>query len=108
MPKRKQQQPPSESEEEQAQESPSTSDSGEFPSGSEDSSDESSDDQDGEAFEQVDVEFGFYSPQEKDFQGLRTLLQNFLDGQQWACSEFADAITQQVCSLPRSNPGAYL
>lgn len=102
MPKRKQAAPPSESEEEgrQGSEEPSGSSSDassdEFPSGAEESSGESSDDEAGEAFEQVDVDFGFYCPGEKDFQGLRTLLQNFLDGQQWSCSELADAIIQQA------------
>jgi hypothetical protein len=109
MPKRKQRQevPSSDSEEEEQQQEPgdsssSSDDEGDdsFPSGEEDSSEESSDDEAGEAFEQVDVDFGFYCPQEKDFQGLRTLLQNFLDGEQWASSGFADAIIQQVgCAL---------
>lgn len=106
MPKRKKPQevPASDSEEEEEQEAPGDSSSSSddegsdsFPSGAEDSSGESSDDERGEAFDQVDVDFGFYCPQEKDFQGLRTLLQNYLDGEQWACSEFADAIIQQVC-----------
>ena len=76
----------------------SSSSSDGFPSGDDDSSgEESSDDEEGEAFEQVDVDFGFYCPQEKDFQGLRMLLQGYLDGQQWACSDLVDAIIQQVC-----------
>ncbi|PRW58681.1 p21-carboxy-terminal region-binding [Chlorella sorokiniana] len=106
MPKRKQQAPPSsESEEPEASgEEPATSDSSsddgdEFPSGADDSSSESSDDEAGEAFEQIDVDFGFFCPQEKDFHGLRTLLQGYLDGQQWACSELADAIIQQGDSV---------
>ena len=103
MPKRKQQAPSSsESEEPEASGSePAASDSSsddgdEFPSGADDSSSESSDDEAGEAFEQIDVDFGFFCPQEKDFQGLRTLLQSYLDGQQWACSELADAIIRQA------------
>lgn len=109
MPKRKQQQqepPPSDSEEEAgagsepeqsgSSGSESESDSEDFPSGAESSDEESSDDEAGEAFEQIDVDFGFYCPQEKDFHGLRTLLQNYLDGQQWSCSELADAIIQQA------------
>lgn len=103
MPKRKQQAPPSsESEEPEASGSEpaasdsSSDDSDEFPSGAEDSGSESSDDEAGEAFEQIDVDFGFFCPQEKDFQGLRTLLQNYLDGQQWACSDLADAIIRQA------------
>ncbi len=103
MPKRKQQAPPSsESEEpeasgsEPAASNSSSDDGDEFPSGADDSSSESSDDEAGEAFEQIDVDFGFFCPQEKDFQGLRTLLQGYLDGQQWACSELADAIIRQA------------
>ncbi|KAL4419026.1 hypothetical protein ABPG77_010013 [Micractinium sp. CCAP 211/92] len=114
MPKRKQQaaEPPSSSEEEQLQSgsgpedaagsgssgsegSDSDSDSDAFPSGAESSGSESSDDEAGEAFDQVDVDFGFYCPQEKDFHGLRTLLAGYLDGQQWAASDLADAIIQQ-------------
>ncbi|EFN59420.1 hypothetical protein CHLNCDRAFT_49975 [Chlorella variabilis] len=95
MPKRKQEEPlPSSSAEaeEQGSDPTSSDDSSDgFPSGAEGSSGESSDDEAGEAFEQVDVDFGFYCPQEKDFQGLRTLLQNFLDGQQWACSELGSS-----------------
>lgn len=102
-PKRKQRAPPpqepseSEQESEQPSSDPSSSDSegSDFPSGAS-SSEESSDDEAGEAFEQVDVDFGFYCPQEKDFHGLRTLLQNYLDGQEWACSELADAIIRQA------------
>ena len=83
--------------------------SDDYPLGDEGSSGESSDDEAGEAFEQIDVDFEFYCPQEKDFHGLRTLLQNYLDGKEWACSELADAIIQQaseatrqcsICGLP--------
>lgn len=111
MPKRKQQAPPSSESEEPEGSGPepsasdsSSDDSDDFPSGAEDSSGESSDDEAGEAFEQIDVDFGFFCPQEKDFQGLRTLLQNYLDGQQWACSELADAIIRQA----RWGPAAML
>ncbi|KAL4430950.1 hypothetical protein ABPG75_006206 [Micractinium tetrahymenae] len=114
MPKRKQQpeeRSPSSEEEEQPSGSEPEGDSGSgssgsegldsgsdsdgFPSGAESSGSESSDDEAGEAFDQVDVDFGFYCPQEKDFHGLRTLLAGYLDGQQWAASDLADAIIQQ-------------
>ena len=119
MPKRKQQQAgaPADSGEEQeaagaepaASDSSSGDSSDDYPSGDEGSSGESSDDEAGEAFEQVDVDFEFYCPQEKDFLGLRTLLANYLDGKEWACSDLADAIIQQaseagaqqiICGLP--------
>lgn len=56
----------------------------------------SSDDEDGEAFEHVDVDFEFYDPVEKDFHGLKVLLTGLLDGVEWNCSELVDAIIKQV------------
>jgi hypothetical protein len=100
MPKRKQQaeeDSPSVDEEQQykTDSSSSTSDSdAPLPD-----SEESSDDEAGEAFQQVDVDFGFYCPQEKDFLGMRTLMQNYLDGQEWACSDMVEAIIAQVRSF---------
>lgn len=100
MPKRKQQaeeDSPSVDEEQQykSDSSSSTSDSdAPLPD-----SEESSDDEAGEAFQQVDVDFGFYCPQEKDFLGMRTLMQNYLDGQEWACSDMVEAIIAQVRSF---------
>lgn len=81
----------------------SVSDSEGFPSGGSDSDSESSDDEAGEAFDQVDVDFGFYCPQEKDFHGLRTLLAGYLDGQQWTASDLANAIIAQVLREPQGN-----
>lgn len=57
---------------------------------------------------QVDVDFGFYCPQEKDFHGLRTLLAGYLDGQQWAASDLADAIIQQARTQQRLRTCALL
>ncbi len=97
MPKRKQPKEEEEAVQRSEEEDSSSSDasSDDFPSGAEESS-ESSDDEAGQAFEQVDVDFGFYCPRETDYQGLQTLLQNFLDGKQWACSQLVEIILQQA------------
>lgn len=60
---------------------------------------ESADDEDGEAFKEVNVQFEFFDPQEKDFLGLKALLNTYLDGQQYDCSGLVDAIIKQV-SVP--------
>lgn len=57
-----------------------------------DSEDPSSDDDDGEAFDLIDVDFGFFNPTENDFHGIKTLMQNYLDGEQWTCSDLVDAV----------------
>lgn len=44
----------------------------------------------------VDVTLEFFDPKEEDFQGLKSLLQNFLDGQGFASSELVDTIIKQV------------
>lgn len=102
MPKRQkrpqEEEAPSSEEEENAPTSSDSSSEDDFPSGGEDS-EPSSDDEAGEAFESVDVDFGFYCPQEGDAGGLRTLLAGYLDGQQWAASELADAIIRQARSM---------
>lgn len=60
---------------------------------------ESDDDEDGEAFDEVQVEFQFFDPAEKDFHGLKALLANFLDGEQYDSSGLVDTIIKQVGSL---------
>jgi protein BCP1 len=104
MPKRKAPPPPaaaaSSDEEERdsdasASDATSDSDSGsDFPSEEGAASDaaESEDDEDGAAFASIDVDFEFFNPGEKDFHGLRALLQNFLDGRQYGCSALVDAV----------------
>lgn len=65
-----------------------------FPSASA-SGDESDDDADGEAYKEINVEFEFFDPKEKDFHGLKTLLHSYLDGQQYDCSGLVEAIIKQ-------------
>lgn len=59
----------------------------------EDSSDEEDEDP---ADNSVDVTLEFFDPKEEDFQGLKSLLQNFLDGEGFAASELVDTIIKQV------------
>lgn len=111
MPKRKAQQAAESSEEEfsdseeQLQGSDSgdsasddSDDSSDFPSGDESGSEseESEDDEEGAAFDSINVDFEFFDPQEKDFHGLKALLHTYLDGEQFNCSELVDAIINQV------------
>lgn len=49
---------------------------------------------------EVDVDFEFFDPQEVDFHGLKALLQTYLDGSTFNCSELVDTVIKQVsCSL---------
>ncbi len=61
-------------------------------SGSEDSSSGS----ESEGNEEVDVNFEFFDPQEVDFHGLKALLQTYLDGSPYNCSELVDTVIKQV------------
>lgn len=72
--------------------SPEDSSSDGYPSGDDSDEPSSDDDEDGEAFDKIDVDFEFFNAVEGDFHGLKTLLNNFLDGQQYACSELVDAV----------------
>lgn len=66
----------------------------EYPSASEGSSPPTSDDdEDGAAFDSVDVAFECAAPDADDFLALKTLLTNFLDGQQYECAGLVDAVT---------------
>ncbi|PNH01342.1 Protein BCCIP [Tetrabaena socialis] len=66
---------------------------------------ESADDEEGEAYKQllvlpprppqIDVDFEFFDPAERDFLGLKALLNTYLDGQQYDCSGLVNAIIQQ-------------
>jgi hypothetical protein len=69
-----------------------------------DSEDGSEDDDDGEAFEEVKVDFQFFDPAEKDFHGLRALLHNFLDGEQYDASGLVDTIIKQVMVVAAQPP----
>ena len=53
----------------------------------------------------VDVTLEFYDPKEADFHGLKALLQSFLDGQTYACSELVDTIINQVITRFASRIG---
>ncbi|GIM06579.1 hypothetical protein Vretimale_10805 [Volvox reticuliferus] len=57
---------------------------------------ESEDDEEGEAYKEVNVQFEFFDPQERDFLGLKALLNTYLDGQQYDCSGLVDAIIRQT------------
>ncbi|DBA84963.1 TPA: hypothetical protein ACH3X2_005704 [Trebouxia sp. C0005] len=59
--------------------------------GSEDSTSGS----DSEGNEEVDVNFEFFDPQEVDFHGLKALLQTYLDGSPYNCSELVDTVIKQ-------------
>lgn len=65
----------------------------------EDEEDDDSGGADGEAFDEVNVNFQFFDPQEKDFHGLKALLHTYLDGQQYDSSGLVDTIIKQVRRL---------
>ncbi len=68
--------------------------SGSYPS--ESAADSDAEEADGET---VTVDFEFFDPQEIDFHGLKALLQTYLDGEAYSCSELVGAIIQQVSRL---------
>ena len=80
-----------------------TSDSEEDPPIGSESEEESEDDEDGEAFDSIDVDFEFYDARERDFHGLKTLLNGLLDGEEWSCSELVDAVLAQVQRCMRAH-----
>ena len=68
-------------------------------SGSEGSElDDSSSDSGSDGKGEVDVDFEFFDPQEIDFHGLKALLQTYLDGSTYSCSELVDTVITQVYS----------
>lgn len=73
----------------------SGSDSDSLPDASEDGP-SSEDDEDGEAYKEITVDFEFMGPKEKDFLGLRALLQTYLDGTPYNVSQLVDLIIKQV------------
>ncbi|DBB08274.1 TPA: hypothetical protein ACH3X3_008448 [Trebouxia sp. C0006] len=77
--------------EDQTSHTNSDSSDGSGTSGSEDSS--SGSESDGN--EEVDVNFEFFDPQEVDFHGLKALLQTYLDGSPYNCSELVDTVIKQ-------------
>lgn len=54
--------------------------------------DDGSSSEEGEEFDCIDVGFDFFDPSENDFHGIRTLMANFLDGEEYECSSFVDGI----------------
>ena len=56
--------------------------------------------------QEVDVDFEFFDPQEIDFHGLRALLQTYLDGTAYNCSELVETVIKQVCRH-NSHPGSF-
>ena len=47
--------------------------------------------------QELQVEFEFFSPEEKDFLGLKSLLVPYLNGQEFDSSALIDAIIAEVC-----------
>ncbi|KAF5827059.1 p21-C-terminal region-binding protein-domain-containing protein [Dunaliella salina] len=99
MPPKKQQK----REEEESEEEPSSSGSEQSSSGSEDGSEDDSEFPDvsdaeedssdaDEDIEEIQVEFEFFTPEEKDFLGLKNLLAPYLNGQEFDSSALIDAI----------------
>lgn len=74
------------------QTSETSSGSGSEGSGQTDSSSDSGSD----GNDEVDVNFEFFDPQEIDFHGLKALLQTYLDGSSYSCSELVDTVIKQV------------
>lgn len=76
------------------------SESNESTSGSDDEI--GSDEEDGEVEDEdpednsVDVTLEFFDPKEADFHGLKALLQSYLDGEAYSCSDLVDVIIKQV------------
>lgn len=54
------------------------------------------DEDDAEALREINVEFEFFGPEEKDFLGLKALLSNYLNGEQFDSSGMIDAIIAEV------------
>lgn len=54
------------------------------------------DEDDEEEVKEITVEFEFFGPEEKDFLGLKALLSNYLNGQQFDSSGLIDAIIAEV------------
>eukprot|EP00775_Hariotina_reticulata_P001502 gene1502-1840_t len=58
-------------------------------------SDDGEDSPDDEDFDKINVNFEFFDPKESDFHGLKALLHNYLDGQQYDSSPLIDTIIAQ-------------
>jgi protein BCP1 len=82
--------------EEDLEDQTSHSNSDSFNSSGTSGSDDSSSDSESEGNEEVDVDFEFFDPQEVDFHGLKALLQTFLDGSPYNCSELVNTVIKQV------------
>lgn len=68
--------------------------------------DNSSSDSDSDHEQEVNVDFEFFDPQEIDFHGLRALLQTYLDGTAYDCSELVETVIKQVCDKQCANSRA--
>lgn len=66
----------------------------EFPSASPSESESSEDDEDGEAFDSIDVDFEFFDPDEGDFHGIKTLLVNYLDGREFNSTDLTERVME--------------
>ncbi len=87
-------------EESASQTSSNSGSSGSYPSVSSGGAADS--DTEPDADETVQVDFEFFDPQEGDFHGLKALLQTYLDGDAFSCSELVEAIILQVSLCYRS------
>lgn len=72
--------------------SPFASDESDVDTTTTSSSSSSEDNEDGEAFDTIDVDFEFFDPDQSDFHGIKTLLTNYLDGKEYNCSDFVDEV----------------
>jgi protein BCP1 len=72
----------------------SSSDSDSEPEVSDDEEDSAGEED--EEYKEINVDFEFFDPSEKDFLGLKALLLTYLDGRQFDCSGLVDTIIQQV------------
>lgn len=87
---------PEESEPEESEVTSSESYESTGDEGSEGGGDTSDEEESGADAEQVQTLFNFQDPREEHFHGLRSLLQNFLDGQEFDVSGLVDLILKQV------------
>ncbi|KXZ44657.1 hypothetical protein GPECTOR_64g151 [Gonium pectorale] len=60
------------------------------------SGEESEDDDEGEAYKQVECAFEFFDPTERDFHGLKALLNTYVDGNVYDSSGLVEAVIRQT------------
>lgn len=66
---------------------------------SEEESDGSEDGSDGETFDSVQVDLDFAQPEEDDFLGIKTVLSNYLDGEEYDSSGLVDLVLKNVSKV---------